>query len=162
MEQPMKKLKTSSRTSRESRKKENNKQKEARKFKNMFVQMLQKEFPDSKITNKDLPIFLFKLTGYDFNPETFQITQKPSKFGGIWKEEQPVDASVNQYKTSFLINQRLIELIYQPLCPCGANWSCKSAEGIQAQKTTNGIFHLLSKLWILQILEHSRRRELLG
>ena len=120
--------------------------------------MLQKEFPESKITKKDLPFFLFKLTGYDFNPETFQITQKPSKFGGIWKQEtqQSVDKSINKYKTSLLMNERLIELIHQPLCKCEAIWQCKLAEGTQAQKNTNAIFHLscsscgFNKFWNTQ------------
>ena len=58
--------------------------------------MLKHEFPDSKITYKDLPIFLFKLAGYDFAPDAFQIIQKPSKFGGIWKEVQSIGKQINE------------------------------------------------------------------
>ena len=59
--------------------------------------MIQQEFTDSKITNKELPIFLFKLAGYDFDPNTFEIIQKPSTFGGVWKQnQQPVGKSLNQ------------------------------------------------------------------
>lgn len=144
-EPPTKKLKASYNHSNKSKEKDKNSKKEVRKVKNMFIQMLKNEFPESKITNKDLPIFLFKLAGYNFDPGTFQITQRPSKFGGVWKQvqQQPVGKSVNQYKSSLLMNERLIELIHQPLCDqCGAIWSCKLAEGTQAQKNTNAIFHL--------------------
>ena len=142
--EPTKKHQTSAIPLKVSREKENNNKKEARKFKQSFIQMMKQEFPDSKITDKSLSFFLFKLAGYEFDPDTFRITQRPSKFGGVWKEGpvQLVSESVNQYKSSLLINKRLIKLIHQPLCPCGAIWSCKSAEGTQAQKTTNGIFHL--------------------
>ena len=143
-EPPTKKVKVSYNHSNESKEKDKNKKKETRKVKNMFIQMLNNEFPESKITNKDLKIFLFKLGGYDFDPGTFQITQRPSKFGGVWKQvQQPVGKSINQYKSSLLMNKRLIELIHQPLCDqCGAIWNCKLAEGTQVQKNTNGIFHL--------------------
>ena len=82
----------------------------------------------------------------------------PSTFGGVWKQDQqPVGKSLNQYKTSFFMNERLIELIHQPLCDkCEPIWSCKLAERTQAQKNTNGVFHLfcpkcgLYKYWNTQ------------
>ena len=106
--------------------------------------MLQYEFPHFNINKKNTPYFLFYLAGYDFDPGTFQITQRPSKFGGVWKQvQQPVSKSVSQYKSSLLINERLIELIHQSLCDqCGAIWNWKLAEGTQTQKNTNTIFHL--------------------
>ena len=123
----------------------------------MFIVILKQEFPNSKISDEDLSFFLFKLAGYDFDPENFQITQRPSKFGGVWKQEQPVGTSINQYKSSFLMNERLIELIHQPLCnQCGAIWNCRLAERTQAQKNTNAIFYLscpkcgLYKYWSTQ------------
>jgi len=130
-EPPTKKLRSSI-PSKQSREKEKNKKKEDRKFMQLFIKMLKQELSQSNITEKNLPFFLFRLAGYDFNPDTFQIFQRPSKFGGIWKEEQPVCDK------------------------CGANWKCKLAEGAEAQKNTNGIFHLscpkcgLNKYWTTQ------------
>ncbi len=117
-EPPTKKLKTSYTPSKESREKRNSKDKEERKLNQEFVSMLKSEFPESNITNKNLCYFLFKLAEYDFNPETFQIIQRPSKFGGVWKQvqQQPVGKSISQYKSSLLMNERLTELIHQPLC----------------------------------------------
>jgi hypothetical protein len=60
----------------------------------------------------------------------------------LFKDHQPVSKLTNQYKSSLLINDRLIDLIHQPLCKCGAIWSCKLAEGTIAQKNTNAVFHL--------------------
>ena len=112
-EPPTKKLKISPVPSRESREKENNKRREATKSNNLFIEMIQKEFPDSKVTNKDLPIFLFKLAGYDFDPSTFKVTQKPSKFGGLWKEVQPVGKQINeQLQTSLLDNNRFTQFVH--------------------------------------------------
>ena len=86
MEPPTKKHRTSAIPLKVSREKENNNKKEARKFKQSFIQMMKQEFPDSKITDKSLSFFLFKLAGYEFDPDTFRIIQRPSKFGGVWKE----------------------------------------------------------------------------
>jgi hypothetical protein len=114
MEPTTKKFKTHSRTSKESREKENNKRKEATKFNNLFIEMIQKELPDSKVTNKDLPTFLFKLAGYDFDPVTFHITQRPSKFGGVWREiQQPVDKQMEQ--TIRTCSNDAVELLYLTL-----------------------------------------------
>jgi len=106
--------------------------------------------------------FLFKLAGYDFCPETFQIIQRPSKFGGVWKEVQqqkePIGKQISkQLETSLLQNNRFTQFVHQPLCNrCGEVWSCKMAEGPQSQKNTNGVFHLscsscgLNKFWSTQ------------
>lgn len=62
---------------------------------------MEKEFPNSEISNKNLHLFLFQLAGYNFNPITFEIIQRPSKFGGTWKQ---VQQSINKHQIRTLIN----------------------------------------------------------
>ena len=132
--------------------KKSKKEIDLRKHQQQLLAMLKLEFPESHLKQKDLPEFLLHLAGYDYN-SSYNITKRPSKFGH-WMEERtvPADRLVNQYKTSLLENERLIQLIHQPLCnQCGAIWSCKEAK--DAQKNTNGMFHLVcpkcgfSKYW---------------
>lgn len=145
--------------SKESRMKFNAKRNKKYNERKQFIKMLSIEFPQSNLNPENICEFLFKLAGYDFNPSTWEITQRPSKFGGVWRQIEPVSSSVNQqyFKSSLLINERLIQLMNQPVCDrCGSVWKCKVAEGSQAQKNTNGVFHFscsecgLEKYWSTQ------------
>src|SRR5260370_42150058 len=111
--------------SKESREKWNQKRKQETENNKKFIAMILSEFLQSSISKKNILQFLFKLAGYDFNSETFQIIQRPSKFGGIWKEvQQPIGKQISeQFQTSLLENNRFIKFVHQPLCDkCGAIW----------------------------------------
>ena len=103
--------------SEETRKRWNEKRKEKRKNNSSFIEMIQKEFPDSKLTKGNFADFIFHLAGYDYD-KNFNITKRPSKFGDSWiissTDDSPVCELVNQNKTSLLLNERLIQLIHKP------------------------------------------------
>ena len=96
---------------------------QASKLKNMIAKELE-------LAHNSLLEHLFKRAGYDYNPTTFSITAQPSKFGGQWKEgvvgevneEKENEKSSEEFcQSSLLENNKLIELINQPLCDiCGS------------------------------------------
>ena len=62
----------------------------------------------------------------------------------------------NQFKTSLLLNEKLINLIHQPLCLCGSKWKCSNILQPHTRDTTNGLFLLfcpncgIEKFWSTQ------------
>jgi hypothetical protein len=94
------------------------KEQDFRKHCQQLLQMLQSEFPESNLKQNNLVEFLLKLTGYNYDNVLYKITKRLSKFGKHWFSDVTihVDKSINEYKISLLINERLIKLIHQPLC----------------------------------------------
>jgi len=124
-----------------------------------------------KINKNDILDYLFKQAGYDYNPITYKVIGRPSKFGGQWREselgedkEEVIGATIIKEKeeefceSSLLENNKFIEFVQQPLCDmCGGVWSCRQASGhLKQRATTEGKFMLqcthcpYKKMWTTQ------------